>query len=156
MNTSAENRLATISTNTASHEVAKHACRILFPSARLATRAGARRLRRGHRARPTAEAARRGERGARRPPRAGVGAWRIVAGRTVLLDNKTAAAASAYEVVTPLKLKDSMHVLSTAAGSERSRISELRTRAGRDGAHRGHRARPSVPHALELEKEHAR
>src|SRR5439155_8389112 len=34
----------------------------------------------------------------------------FVAGRSVLLDNKTRRGRVGYEVVTPLKLKDSMHV----------------------------------------------
>ncbi len=54
----------------------------------------------------------------------------FVAGRTVLLDNKTRRGRVGYEVVTPLKLKDSMHVLVNRGWIERERISELRTPAG--------------------------
>jgi len=54
----------------------------------------------------------------------------FVAGRTVLLDNKTRRGRVGYEVVTPLKLKDSMHVLVNRGWIERERISELRTPKG--------------------------
>lgn len=74
----------------------------------------------------------------------------FVAGRTVLLDNKTRHGRVGYEVVTPLKLKDSMHVLVNRGWIERERISELRTPAGEvrvDGI-----ALERLPRALELEK----
>jgi surfeit locus 1 family protein len=74
----------------------------------------------------------------------------FVAGRTVLLDNKTRHGRVGYEVVTPLKLKDSMHVLVNRGWIERERISELRTPAGEvrvDGIALEH-----LPRALELEK----
>ncbi len=74
----------------------------------------------------------------------------FVAGRTVLLDNKTRRGRVGYEVVTPLRLKDSMHVLVNRGWIERERISELRTPAGDvriDGI-----ALERLPHALELEK----
>src|SRR6266705_2761627 len=54
----------------------------------------------------------------------------FVAGRTVLLDNKTRRGRVGYEVVTPLKLRDSMHVL----------------------VNRGGIALERLPRALELEK----
>ncbi len=74
----------------------------------------------------------------------------FVAGRTVLLDNKTRRGRVGYEVVTPLKLRDSMHVLVNRGWIERERISELRTPAGEvriDGI-----ALERLPRALELEK----
>src|SRR5712692_1841932 len=74
----------------------------------------------------------------------------FVAGRTVLLDNKTRRGRVGYEVVTPLKLGDSMHVLVNRGWIERERISELRTPAGEvriEGI-----ALERLPHALELEK----
>ena len=74
----------------------------------------------------------------------------FVAGRTVLLDNKTRRGRVGYEVLTPLKLKDSMHVLVNRGWIERERISELRTPAGEvriEGI-----ALERLPHALELEK----
>src|SRR5260370_25709640 len=54
----------------------------------------------------------------------------FVAGRTVLLDNKTRRGRVGYEVVTPLKLRDSLHVLVNRGWIERGRISELRTPPG--------------------------
>src|SRR5260370_22130049 len=54
----------------------------------------------------------------------------FVAGRTVLLDNKTRRGRAGYEVITPLKLKDSVYVLVNRGWIERERISELRTPAG--------------------------
>jgi len=74
----------------------------------------------------------------------------FVAGRTVLLDNKTRRGRVGYEVVTPLKLRDSLHVLVNRGWIERGRISELRTPAGEvqvEGIALEH-----LPHALELEK----
>jgi len=74
----------------------------------------------------------------------------FVVGRTVLLDNKTRRGRVGYEVLTPLKLKDSMHVLVNRGWIERERISELRTPAGEvriEGI-----ALERLPHALELEK----
>jgi len=73
----------------------------------------------------------------------------FVAGRSVLLDNKTRRGRVGYEVVTPLKLKDSMHVLVNRGWIARERISELRTPAGEvriEGI-----ALERLPHALELE-----
>ena len=74
----------------------------------------------------------------------------FVAGRSVLLDNKTRRGRVGYEVVTPLKLKDSMHVLVNRGWIARERISELRTPAGEvriEGI-----ALERLPHALELER----
>src|SRR5260370_42402306 len=74
----------------------------------------------------------------------------FVAGRTVLLDNKTRRGRVGYEVVMPLKLRDSMHVLVNRGWIERGRISELRTPAGeRQG--QGIAPRPP-PHAPGLGK----
>src|SRR5260370_40586389 len=74
----------------------------------------------------------------------------FVAGRTVLLDNKTRRGRVGYEVVTPLKLRDSLHVLVNRGWIERGRISELRTPAG-EGQAAGIAPDPP-PHAREQAK----
>jgi len=73
---------------------------------------------------------------------------------TVLLDNKTRRGRVGYEVLTPLKLKDSMHVLVNRGWIEaavtRDRLPEVRTPPGEvrvEGI-----ALERLPRALELEK----
>jgi len=77
-----------------------------------------------------------------------VGAWRIVAGRTVLLDNNRRGRVG-YEVLTPLKLKIRCMCWSTRLD---------RARADFRAAHAAGEVRiegialERLPHALELEK----
>src|SRR5438309_5539589 len=74
----------------------------------------------------------------------------FVADRTLLLDNKIRHGRVGYEVITPLKVKGSMHVLVNRGWIEHKRISELRTPAGEvriEGI-----ALERLPHALQLKE----
>ena len=59
----------------------------------------------------------------------------FLAGRTVLLDNKLRGGRPGYEVVTPLRLADGIHVLVNRgwveAGARREQLPEVKTPSGR-------------------------